>query len=209
MGLRIKDEKHRERVYALIRGHVNTHVVEGNEEGVIIDGYISFDTMSEIVSLLSTSDTKRELFEECWVAYCRKGVKKNALYQWNRLKDSEKDAVLPHVKAYVASRERQYMKDFERYLRDRVFNEVVFSGNSIVYDPSKKNDGEYSPQGRTIWFNKETGSYWSTDSFYYGTVEDGYTDDDRPDGATLTLNNARGKIVWDASDRKWRKICTI
>ena len=206
MGLQIRNDKDREKVYGMIRGHINTHVVEGDSDGVIIDGYISFDTMSEIVDFLSTRETKKELFEECWVAYCRKGVKKTALYQWNRLKDSEKDMVLPHVRAYASSRERQYMKDFERYLRDRVFMEVVYQNNSVIYDPSNVVDGKYTPRGRNIWYNDDTGCYMSSDNFYYGVIDDGYTDENRPDGATIRLNNARGTIVWNKQDRRWNKI---
>lgn len=93
--------------------------------------------MSAIVDYLrQPQDKRKDLFEECWVAYSRKGSKKKALDQWARLKDEEKDAVLPHIKAYVSSRERQFQKDFERYLRDRTFNDVVLKGNEVYYDPS-------------------------------------------------------------------------
>lgn len=64
----------------------------------------------------------------------------------------------------------------------------------------------YTPQGRTIWFNEETKSYWSDDNFYYESISDGYEDDNRPDGATLTLNNARGNIKWNAQTKKWEKV---
>lgn len=63
----------------------------------------------------------------------------------------------------------------------------------------------YAPQGRTIWFNEGTRSYWTDDNFYYGTISDGYDDETRPDGATLTLNNARGDIYWDKKTKKWNK----
>lgn len=63
----------------------------------------------------------------------------------------------------------------------------------------------YTPQGRTIWFNDGTRSYWTDDNFYYGTISDGYDDETRPDGATLTLNNARGDIYWDKKTKKWNK----
>lgn len=98
---------------------------------------ITFDVMSEIVDYLRQPEDKRkDLFEECWAAYSRKGSKKKSLEQWNKLRDDEKDAVLPHIKAYVSSRERQYQKDFERYLRDRTFNDVVLKGNEVYFDPS-------------------------------------------------------------------------
>jgi len=64
----------------------------------------------------------------------------------------------------------------------------------------------YTPQGRNIWFDEGTQSYWSMDSFYDGHVYDGYDDGNRPDGAEITLNNGRGRIQWDAKSKEWRKI---
>ena len=63
----------------------------------------------------------------------------------------------------------------------------------------------YIPQGRNIWYNEETKSYWSNDNFYYGKIFDGYDDNSRPDGAEITLSNARGTIVWNANDKEWIK----
>ena len=37
-------------------------------------------------------------------------------------------------------------------------------------------------------------------------IADGYTDDDRPNGATITLNNGRGVISWDSKTKTWNKI---
>ena len=91
------------------------------------------------------------------------------------------------------------MKNLSTYLgKQRAWEMFVTIGEEIQTDT-------YNPHGRTIWFNEETKSYWSDDYFYYGTIEDGYTDETRPDGATLTLNNARGTIVWNSSTKKWEK----
>ena len=92
----------------------------------------------------NTKVLKKDLFEECWVAYRRKGIKKRAKEYWNKLSDEEMNMVMPHIKAYVSSRDVQYQKDFERYLRDRVFLEVVYSGNNIIYDPTKTSSEEPS-----------------------------------------------------------------
>lgn len=145
------------------------------------------------------------LFEECWVAYRRKGRKGKSKSYWDKLSDKEKSQVMPHIKAYVQAKDLQYQQDFERYLRDKTFLSVVFKNNGIIYDPTRFETNVYTPQGRTIWFNESTQSYWSDDNFYYGTISDGYTDDNRPDGATLTLNNARGDIKWNANTKKWGK----
>jgi hypothetical protein len=155
---------------------------------------------------LSKKTTKDELFEECWLAYRRKGKKGKAYPYWKKLTDDEKQSVLPHIKAYVQAKELQYQQDFERYLRDKTFQSIVISRNTVVYDPTKFDSTKYTPQGRTIWFNEETKSYWSMDNFYYGVISDGYTDDNRPNGATITLNNGRGTIVWCSETKTWDKV---
>lgn len=91
------------------------------------------------------------------------------------------------------------MKNLQTYLgKQRAWEMYVTIGEKIDTET-------YTPQGRSIWFNEETKSYWSDDNFYYGVISDGYTDEDRPDGATLTMSNARGKIVWNKNDKKWLK----
>lgn len=36
-------------------------------------------------------------------------------------------------------------------------------------------------------------------------IPDGYDDDTRPDGASVTLNNGRGTLVWNAETKTWIK----
>lgn len=149
----------------------------------------------------------KEKFEECWIAYRRKGSKKKSLDCWNKLKESEMDMVMPHIKAYVSSRDIQFQKDFERYLRDKVFLEVVYSGNNIVYDPTK-NSGEtesYMPTcGGALMYNDYYKCFMYT-GYWDGHIADGYTDENRPDGAKITLNNGRGVITWSRESKEWRK----
>lgn len=150
-------------------------------------------------------DEKAELFEECWKAYRRKGSKKKSKEYWCKLSDDEREMVLQHIKFYVGSRDLQYQKDFERYLRDKIFLTIVFKNNNVVYDPTRVEDKGYYPEtGFSILWNEELRC------FYYigmdlGFIPDGYSADDRPDGATLILNNARGTIVWNAELKKWIK----
>ena len=105
-------------------------------DGIRVDSYISYDHMAAIVDYLRTSDKKDELFEECWIAYKRKGSKKKSFEYWKKLSTKDKESVLPHIRAYASSRELQYQKDFERYLRDKIFLTVVYQGSKMVYDPS-------------------------------------------------------------------------
>lgn len=79
--------------------------------------------------------TKDEDFEFAWLLYRRKGSKKKSLEQWVKLTDEEKETAKGHIPAYIESvSDVKYQKDFERYLRDKCFNNVVYKNNRIVYD---------------------------------------------------------------------------
>ena len=86
-------------------------------------------------------------FEKCWMAYNRKGAKKVARSQWDRLSDEARDAAEKHIPFYVGSRERQYCKDFERYLRDHVFENPVYDckGN-VLFDPDESSVHNFGKQ---------------------------------------------------------------
>ena len=177
-----------------------------------LNSAITFDQMALVVDYLRTLDKKDALFEECWVAYRRKGSKKKAFEYWKKLSDVEKQNVMPHIKAYVSTRELQFQKDFERYLRDKIFTTVVFANNMVIYDPTKLGKGEtvnevYMPtcDGALSW-----NDYYSSFIFvgYWDGVHipDGYTDETRPNGATIMLNNGRGNITWNKNTKQWEKV---
>ena len=146
---------------------------------------------------------KDELFEECWEAYRRKGSKANAKPYWKKLTEEEKNRVLPHIKAYVSVRDIAFQKDFERYLKDKIFETVVVKGKDIVYDPSQGTESEYHPYGNLSLMFSEKYQCYIYIGYYDGTLIDGYTDDERPDGATVMLNSGRGTIVWSKAEKKW------
>ena len=157
-------------------------------------------------------ETNKELFEQCWIAYRRKGKKGKSLPYWKKLSESEKQMVLPHIKAYVTSRELQYQQDFERYLRDKTFTTIVFLKNKVIYDPTRldkkdKANEVYMPltDGALSWNDYYTCymyvGYWDGKH-----IPDGYDDDTRPDGASVTLNNGRGVIRWSSKNKKWEKV---
>ena len=78
---------------------------------------------------------KDEGFESAWLLYRRKGSKKQSLAQWSRLSEEEREAVKGHIPAYVESvSDIKYQKDFERYLRDKCFNDVVYKNNKVLFD---------------------------------------------------------------------------
>lgn len=159
----------------------------------------------EIDKSISTKKDKDELFERCWIAYNRKGSKKQAKVQWDKLDDVEKNNVLPHIKAYVSSRELNYQKDFERYIRDKTFLSIVLKGNQVIYDPIKKDTKEYMPQTSPLLAWNDYYNCYIYLGFWDGHIADGYSDDERPDGASVTLNNGRGIVIWDTVTKTWKK----
>lgn len=144
------------------------------------------------------------LFEECWLAYRRKGKKGKSLPYWEKLTENEKQMVLPHIKAYVSSRELQFQQDFERYLRDKTFTTIVFQKNMVVYDPTKGTKSDiYTPELSPLLMWNDYYTCYMYLGYWDGHISDGYNDDNRPNGAQITLNNGRGIIKWDASNKKW------
>lgn len=205
MKLQVTTKEQRERIEQLL---CNTSSQWSEEDccGLKIEGWLSFDEMAEIVDYLrQPSDKKEELFEECWIAYRRKGSKKKSYMYWRKLNDDEKESVLKHIKVYVSTRESQFQKDFERYLRDKTFKDVVYDKGVIAYDPTREASQEYLPQtgGFLLWNDVE--KQYVFIGMFLSQLYDGYTDDDRPDGATIMLNNARGFVTWNAGRRLWVK----
>lgn len=146
---------------------------------------------------------KDDLFEKCWIAYRRKGQKCKAKPYWNKLTEEEKQRVLPHIKVYVTVKDLSFQKDFERYLRDKFFDTIIVKGNDIVYDPTCQTEAEYHPYGNLSLMFSEKYQCYIYIGYYNGTLIDGYTDDERPDGATVMLNSGRGTIVWSKSEKRW------
>lgn len=146
---------------------------------------------------------KDELFEECWKAYRRKGSKAKARTYWNKLSEDEKQNVLQHIKVYVSAREINYQQDFERYLRDKTFNTIVVKDGHVVYDPTCETEANYHPWGNNAIMWNDLYKCWLSIDDFQGKVIDGYTDDNRPDGAQIVLHNARGTITWSKAEKKW------
>lgn len=153
----------------------------------------------------SLKKEKDELFERCWIAYNRKGEKGKAYLYWKKLTDDEKALILPHIKAYVSSRELNYQKDFERYIRDKTFLSIVLKGNQVIYDPIKKDTNDYMPQTSPLLAWNDYYNCYIYLGFWDGHIADGYSDDERPDGASVTLNNGRGIVIWDKVTKTWKK----
>ena len=62
---------------------------------------------------------------------------------------------------------------------------------------------EYCPTtGGALTWNDYYNCYIYT-SMFVEDLADGYNDNNRPDGATIMLNNGRGFIVWNANSKQW------
>ena len=179
----------------------------------LIKDISSIEYNQEEINKKEYKEKSNKLFEECWIAYKRKGKKGKAKQYWDKLSQIEKENVLSHIKPYVASRELQYQQDFERYLRDKTFLSVVISKNNIVYDPTKLGKGEstsnvYVPSGNfAITWDDNLNAYLYIGFYSDGMMmPDGYDNDNRPDGAKLVLNNGRGTITWNKTTKTWNRV---
>ena len=151
-------------------------------------------------------------FEDAWEAYKRKGNKKDAYIQWQKLTDEEKEAAAIHIPFYVRSREIQYLKDFQRYLSHHQFEEVVRGEKGEdMFDPSRTTAGEYNPDNSLhsdVGFGWDFGYVCKNEHRdpYKDMIFDGYTNDTRPDGALLYFKNGLRYHRWDAQAKVWRKV---
>ena len=167
-----------------------------------IAGYKS--TRQPKVRNVALSEEQEELFEECWETYKYKGNKAKAKLEWSKLSDKESSLVLPHLKVYVESRDQCYLKDFERYLHDKVFLSIIVKGNNTIYNPEQyANEQVYRPTTDGIF------QYWNTErkclmfNGYIDQLDDGYTKDNRPDGAKVAWSMY--EWVWSKQKQEWVK----
>ena len=86
-----------------------------------------------------TSEEVAKNFEELWMLYERKGNKQIAKNEFAKLNPTEEEIakMRRHIPAYIeAQPERKYRLDFERYIKRRTFDSVVYSkDNALLYDP--------------------------------------------------------------------------
>ena len=205
--LKIKTKKQQEKVESIL-GKTSIWFAKDEDDGLYVDDWISYDEMAEIVDYLRSVNQQDGTFEECWVAYGRKGSKKVAKERWSKLKESDKEKIKKHIPFYVKSNERKYLKDFERYISNRTFESVVEDNKTgqITYDPERES-GEmgYTPNcGGALSWNGHFNCYIYMGMFM-GFIPDGYTDENRPNGARIMLNNGRGYVVWSSELKKWEK----
>lgn len=148
-----------------------------------------------------------EDFEKAWGLAHRKGSKTEAYRYWLRLKDEDKEKVFAHLPFYYKSNDIRYLKDFSGYLNRVYYGSVVYDKQGrIMYDPERQNSTIYRPacDGALSW--NDYYKCFMYVGFWDGEhIPDGYNDDNRPNGASVTLNNGRGVLVWNSETKKWEK----
>lgn len=188
--------------------------------------YVLYEDNNNIISMNNNKNKKEEKdinistkkirhsnkytddFEKAFKATGRKGNKANAFKRWKSLSDEDKAKAIKHIPFYYQSNDRQYLKDFEGYLHGRYFEDVVCSKNGdILYDPERENGdvSAYTPMtSLELRWNEIQNCYIFTGMFW-NDIYDGYTKDNRPDGARIMLNNGRGYIHWSSEFKEWMK----
>lgn len=117
---------------------------EGNDAGLFDDDANATLTMlssEELNPMGRPATPTAEEFEDLWLMYERKGSKAKAKKEFMKLTAEEITTMRCHIPAYLQSRpERQYRQDFERYIKHKTFNSVVYSKqNEVLYDPEAPN----------------------------------------------------------------------
>ena len=143
-----------------------------------------------------TMDYSAEFVSD-WNLYERKGSKKDSYSAWKDLSADDKIKMRSHIPHYLQSNERQYRKDFERYIKHRTFDSPVYKGSVLLYDPMKvDNPEEYHPLTDDIFqtWNEERKCLMFNGDLNH--LYDGYADDNRPDGAMVS---------WGMYSWKWNK----
>lgn len=91
---------------------------------------------------------------------------------------------------------------FTKGLEGKVHHENPQAYSSIMLGK----DAPYTPEcGGALSWNNYYNCFMYVGYWDGKHIPDGYDDDTRPDGASVTLNNGRGVISWDAETKEWRR----
>ena len=123
------------------------------------------NALSGVQATKADAKEREEWFEDLWLMYERKGSKAAAKKEFAKLSEEEIAMMRHHIPAYLQSRpERQYRQDFERYIKHKTFNSVVYSKqNTVLYDPEADNTSatqskvqEFAKESETLTINGVT-----------------------------------------------------
>ena len=121
---------------------------------------------------------KDELFEKAWVLYERKGSKKKAFEQWNKLSQENRERAIKFIPQYKASNpEIKFRKDFERYISYEVWVDARTMDGEKQYNKETLGEGVYIMDGKK----------------YFGKILIPYDTPKRPST----------RHSWNAEDNRW------
>ena len=86
---------------------------------------------------------------------------------------------------------------------EKTLSEKITNGEWDESFSSKITSSPYHPYGNTSIMYDEINHCYMYIAYSYSMIADGYTDDERPDGAVLVLNSGRGTLTWSKAERKW------
>ena len=150
-----------------------------------------------------SNDSKKKLvypqeYENDFILYGRKGSKKNGFKRWKELTEEEKVRMRLHIPYYLQSNDRQFLKDFEGYINQRMFESPVYQGSILLYDPMQREQPEgYHPLTDNCQIWEEKNQCLRIFNGDIDNLNDGYTDGNRPEGAT---------VAWGMYSWKWSKL---
>lgn len=123
---------------------------------------------------------------------------------WQKVLPYLELAVQRETKARIQAKSQKKFfpepKMLQTYLgKQRAWELYVTVGEDIKTD-------EYTPicDGALSW--SDYFNCYVYVGMYYGHVSDGYTDENRPNGAKIMLGNGGGFIVWSSNNKMWNKI---
>lgn len=122
---------------------------------------------------------------------------------------------LPHADKWLYNPNKQHQNwkpDFDWWLSNtNGWLTKAFEGKVHLENPQAfasimlGEDAPYAPQTNySLMWSDEYKCYIYVGMFL-SMLADGYTDEDRPNGARIMLNNARGFVVWNSKTKMWEK----
>lgn len=188
---------------------VNDGACQSEQSILINNTYTDTDT--------KTKEKKeyKERFSAFVSAYKKMGGKVRGVdTEFNDFVRRHKDwkEVLPYLELAVqretkqrqlAQAERKFFpepKMLQTYLgKQRAWELYVTIGEDLAKE-------EYAPMcGGALNWNDYYNCYMYVGFWNGKSIADGYSDDSRPDGASITLNNGRGTIVWSREKKEWSR----
>ena len=196
--------------------NVNPHVENPNVDNQAqINTNISLFDTNELDKEIKNEEKKlKEKFDAFVLAYKKAGGRvRNADTEFNDFTKRHKDwkQVIPYL-AMALQREikaRNQAKANNKFYPG-IKNLITYLGKQRAWEMyvtigEEIKNNEYTPEcGGALNWNDYYGCYMYI-GYWDGDISDGYTNEDRPNGAKVTLNNGRGVVVWNSETKTWIK----